>query len=425
MVHRSARVLILFVVLMLVCTACAMTRHDALLVVSPATPSVVGSTPAPARATPSVRTPTPTATAHLPPTPMVLPATARPVPTPSSVPIDSTAQQVVRVYFIDVGQSDSIFIQAPDGATVLIDGGSDARTALGYLHAHGVARVDALIVSHPHAGHIGGLVAVLCALPVGGVWTSGASHTTGIFEQFVDAIADTKMLYHEVTRGNTIAVGLLRVGVLRSGPHAPTSTTRRWCCASNIYGTVSFLFTGDAKRASEAALLADDPARLASTMLRVGHHGSSTSSSPAFLAAVQPQVAVYSAGAHNSYGHPHASTIAALQAAGADMYGTPTHGTVVISTNGQQYHITTAKDTGGASSPAPVTAPLAVPPATVPPPAVPPPSLRYDPQGPDRDCGDFATHADAQALFVAAGGPAADPHGLDNDGDGSACESLP
>src|SRR5439155_12162486 len=126
------------------------------------------------------------------------------------------------------------------------------------------------------------------------------------------------------------------------------------------FGKVSFLFTGDAERPSEQAMLREVKSQLPSTILKVGHHGSSTSSSPEFLAVVHPAVAIYSAGAHNSYGHPHASTIQNLERVGAVIYGTDTAGTVVISTDGTTYTVTTA----GTNAPSPST-PLA---ATAPPP---------------------------------------------------------
>src|SRR5262245_9918851 len=104
---------------------------------------------------------------------------AAPSPPPSS---HQPPASLLRVHFIDVGQGDSIFLQAPDGATALIDGGYDNGMALAYLKEQKVGKVDVMIVSHPHADHIGGLVEVLKAMPVGVVWTSGASHTTGTYE---------------------------------------------------------------------------------------------------------------------------------------------------------------------------------------------------------------------------------------------------
>ncbi|HEU4326736.1 MAG TPA: MBL fold metallo-hydrolase [Roseiflexaceae bacterium] len=334
---------------------------------------------------------------------------------------------LLRVHFIDVGQGDSVLIETPDGHTMLIDGGYGGSGALEYLRQQGIAAIDVMVATHPHADHIGGLVDVLRAMPVGAVWTSGASHTTATFEQFLDAIAEARAPYHEARRGERIAVGELSAEVLRSVPEAhelnDTSLVLRL-----EHGRVSFLFTGDAERPSEDELLREARERLPATVLKVGHHGSATSSSPAFLEAVRPEVAIYSAGRGNSYGHPHASTVRGLEAVGARVYGTDTGGTVVVSSDGSSYRVAEARAAEPAAPVVPAPAAPAAPTATpAPSPAEDAPAAQpgYDPRGPDRDCGHFATHAEAQAFFAAAGGPASDPHRLDGDNDGVACESLP
>lgn len=326
------------------------------------------------------------------------------------------------MHVIDVGQGDSILIQAPNGTTALIDGGYDNGQALAYLRDQEIQRIDLVIASHPHADHIGGLVEVLHALPVGAVWTSGAMHTTGTFEQFLDTIAETKTPYYEAQRGDRIPFGTMEFAVLRSDPQA-SDLNDTSLVLKLTYGQVSFLFTGDAEAASEADLLQTAKDDLASTILKVGHHGSYTSSSPAFLAAVQPEIAIYSAGRHNSYGHPHAETLAALEAVGAQIYGTDRHGTVVVETDGQDYQIRTAHH--ASPDPASPHAPTPVPMQQPTPASSGVLGTPQNPSGPDANCSDFATHAEAQAFFLAAGGPQADPHRLDGDNDGSACEALP
>lgn len=335
----------------------------------------------------------------------------------------SPANGELLVHFIDVDQGDSIFIQSPDGATALIDGGYDNGLALAYLQQQGITRIDVMIASHPHADHIGGLIQVMQTMPVGEIWTSGASHTTGIFETFLDTIIEKQIPYYEATRGTTIRVGSLEFITLYGQPNADelnnTSLVLRL-----TYGTTSFLFTGDAEYAAEMDTLANVRDQLQAQILKVGHHGSYTSSSPEFLAAVQPEIAIYSAGRGNTYGHPHEETITHLTTVGATIYGTDVHGTVVVASDGSRYQIRFTIDAppvGG--SPA---VPITLIPATVPNAVVTPIGTSgYDPNGPDRDCGSFETHAEAQAFFIAAGGPSRDLHRLDGDNDGIACESLP
>ena len=325
------------------------------------------------------------------------------------------------VHYIDVGQGDSMLLVAPDGTTALIDGGPDEK-ALQYLQSVGIDHINAMIVTHPHQDHIGGLVPVLDAISVDSVWTSGATTTTSTYEHLIDAIAEHQVPYNEVGPDDTIAVGNITMDVLygqRDGDSNNSSLVLHL-----TYGDISFLFMGDAEADTEASILGSvSPERIGATVLKVGHHASSSSSTPAFLAAVHPQIAVYFAGVGNQYGHPHASTLANLRAVGAAIYGTDKNGTIVIQTDGSTFNVTVNRETVpvSAGQDAQPTSTAALRATDVPGTATP----KYDPFGPDRNCSDFSTHEEAQAFFIAAGGPESDPHNLDGDNDGIACESLP
>jgi competence protein ComEC len=251
-------------------------------------------------------------------------------------------QALLTVHFIDVGQGDSILIQLPEGTTILIDGGNADGRALAYLEALGISQIDIMALTHPHADHVGGLVAILQAIPVKAVWTSGALTTTSIFEQFIDAITEKAIPYFEVKSGEGLAFGDVQLQALFSQSQADdlndTSLVLRL-----TYGQMSFLFMGDASLNVESQMLQTVSAQLTSTVLKVGHHGSNSASSQAFLEAVRPSVAVYSAGAGNSYGHPHRETLARLEAVRAIIYGTDVHGSVLITTDGTTYEVQTEK----------------------------------------------------------------------------------
>jgi competence protein ComEC len=134
-----------------------------------------------------------------------------PVTDNTAIPIAAvqSVDGLLEVHFIDVGQGDSIFLRAVDGSPALIDGGNPNGLALAYLRSIGVTRLNAVILTHPHADHVGGLVDVLNSLQVDNVWTSGASNTTRIFERFIDTIAARKIPYNEAATGDKVAFGSL------------------------------------------------------------------------------------------------------------------------------------------------------------------------------------------------------------------------
>jgi competence protein ComEC len=242
----------------------------------------------------------------------------------------------VQVHYIDVGQGDSILIVSPEGKVMLIDGGVGGSPALEYLSIKGIDHIDLMVATHPHADHIGGLIDVLDALKVSEVVTNGQPTTTKTYENFLDGIAKAKAVYREMKRGDTLTLGSLTFDVLSPEGPGGDDLNEGSLVLRLAYGKVAFLFTGDAGYAAEAGMLAADE-DVQAQILKVGHHGSSSASSPDFLAAVHPEVAVYSCGVGNSYGHPHAETIAALGQAGALIYGTDVNGTVVVTSDGSTY----------------------------------------------------------------------------------------
>lgn len=253
----------------------------------------------------------------------------------------AVAQQL-EVHFVDVGQGDAIVLRTDD-AVVLVDAGQWDDTA-NYLEAIGVAAIDLAIATHGHADHIGGFADVLQRFPVRRIWYNGQTHTTRTFERFVDAVLESGAAYHEPRRGERAAFSDLVLTVLH-----PATTARDYeghLHDMNIvvradYGAFSVLLTGDAESELEASLIAAG-AQLRATALKVGHHGSRTSSSVTFLRTVAPQVAVYQAGIDNPYGHPHPETLRRIRReTGAVIYGTDVHGTIVIVTDGTTFAVRT------------------------------------------------------------------------------------
>ncbi|NLG48827.1 MAG: MBL fold metallo-hydrolase [Chloroflexi bacterium] len=248
----------------------------------------------------------------------------------------------LQVHFIDVGQGDAILIVAPDGKTMLIDGGESNTGVVEYLRSVGVQQLDLMVATHPHADHIGGLVDVLEEIPVAEVVTNGQMHTSRTYERLLDGIAAAGAVYTEVKRGDRVQLGGLTFDVLHPTSGEDDDLNNSSVVLRLVYNQVAFLFTGDAEAQVEADILAaGQPVN--ATILKLGHHGSHTSSTAEFLAHVQPEVAVYSAEIGNSYGHPHAETLAALAKIGTQVYGTDVNGTVIVTSDGSTYTVDIAR----------------------------------------------------------------------------------
>lgn len=250
---------------------------------------------------------------------------------------------VLEVHFIDVGQGDAILISTAS-QKILVDGGERGNTVLNYLRQEGVNKLDLVVGTHPHSDHIGGLVNVLQEVAVTEVMDPGVPHTSRLFEEYL-ALIDEKGIKFTVARAGAarhFEDGLV-LQVLHPGEPLSSSLNNTSIVLKVIFGQVSFLLTGDAEEAAERELL-ERGHNLRSTVLKVAHHGSETSSTPDFIGAVRPQVAVITVGENNSYGHPDAAVLELLQEYGAAIYRTDRHGTVVVITNGETVEIVTEKE---------------------------------------------------------------------------------
>lgn len=253
----------------------------------------------------------------------------------------STIPALFTAHFIDVGQGDSILLQA-GAQNILIDAGDRASGArvVAYLRAQGVRKIDLLIATHPHADHIGGLEEVFQQMPVARIIDSGQVHTTQTFLNYLRTI-DDKNIPFETPAGQIIElaanVELRVIGPLRAYDNLNDGSVVVMVRA----GTVSLLLTGDMESDAERDLL--QAGGLSATVLKVGHHGSNTSSTTDFLQAVRPRVAIISVGADNSFGHPSPAALARLREVGADIYRTDRHGTIVLRTDGETFSIRTER----------------------------------------------------------------------------------
>lgn len=237
------------------------------------------------------------------------------------------------VYFIDVGQGDAILIDYGE-YEMLIDGGSDG-SCVPFLAQYVDGSLEVLVVTHPHSDHVGGLDDVLRAFVVDKIVTNGARADTNAFRNFDAAAAAEGCPQIVANRNVPITLDDLTFRILH--PDQLTGDANEDSIVLSLtYGQIDFLFTGDIENETEAELLKTGCVPDID-VLKVAHHGSRYSSTEDFLDATQPELAVYSAGVGNRYGHPAQETLARLTASGATVLGTDRCGTVHVGTDGASY----------------------------------------------------------------------------------------
>lgn len=261
----------------------------------------------------------------------------------------------LQVHFIDVGQGASQLIIGPAGKTMLIDGGDNDKeeTIVAYLREQGIDKIDILIGTHPHADHIGGLDAVVDNFDIGQIYMPRVQANTKTFESLLLAI-QRKGLKVSTAKAGLVLDFEPDVQVNMIAPVGTYDNTNDMSAVVHLaFGKTAFLFTGDAEAESEADILKSG-AIVKADVLMVGHHGSNTSTTQAFLDKVDPTYAVIQVG-KNSYGHPTEQVLARLSGQGVQIFRNDEQGTIVFASDGE--HITVGQNpwtfTTAASKPKP------------------------------------------------------------------------
>lgn len=245
----------------------------------------------------------------------------------------------VVVRYLDVGQADSILVQS-EGINMLIDAGtnSSGQTVVKDLEDLGVTKIDYLIGTHPHEDHIGGMDDVIKNFDIGIIYMPKIQTNTKTFEDVLDAVSEKGLKITSPKKGDEFEVGGARCEIMTDGIEDTSNLNLSSIVIRMTYGMQSFLFMGDAEKENEETRQWPQ-----TTVLKVGHHGSSTSSSTQFLNEVQPQISVISVGKDNKYGHPTKTTINKLEKIKTKIYRTDESGTITITCDGKKYIVTTEK----------------------------------------------------------------------------------
>lgn len=244
----------------------------------------------------------------------------------------------LKAHYIDIGQGDSFFIQLPNGETTLIDGGprSSSKRLISYLDELGVEKIDHLIATHPHEDHIGGLPEVVRNYDLGNIYMPNKTANTAIFEELLLEIKKKNMEINIATGGDTlIDKEGLKIEILGPNGESYNNTNDYSIITKITYGENSFLFTGDAEKTSENEML-EKGYNLSADVLKVGHHGSSSSTSEDFLKKVKPKYGVITSEKDNTYGHPHKEIVKLLKDYNVEILRTDELGTIIITSNGKQ-----------------------------------------------------------------------------------------
>ena len=254
--------------------------------------------------------------------------------------IEFVAQEDLSIDFIDVGQADSILVRNQD-KVMLIDAGTNeaGETVVNYLKNLGITKIDYLIGTHPHEDHIGGLDDVINNFDIGQIYMPKIETTTKTFEDVLDAIENKNLTVTAPNKGDKIELGQA-VGEFMTEPILDKDNLNVSSLVLRLeFGNTSYLFMGDAEEENEETI------RWPKTdVLKVGHHGSSTSSSESFLEQVEPQYAIIMAGKDNSYGLPTQETIDKLNNMGSEIYRTDEDGTIQMTSDGNTIEIKTTNN---------------------------------------------------------------------------------
>ncbi len=248
------------------------------------------------------------------------------------------SNDALKAHYLDVGQGDSIFLELPNKETMLIDSGTfeNADKIIKYIKDLKYSKIDYVVGTHPHADHVGALADVLKAFDIGKIYMPDATTTGFTYENLLKTIKEKGMKITRAKAGVNIFSGNDFTAEMIAPVNDSYDDLNNYSAVIKItYKAKTFLFMGDAETKSEGEITASVKA----DVIKIGHHGSSSSTSVSFLKKVSPKYAVISVGAGNSYGHPTKQTLDRLNSVGCQVFRTDLLGTIVISSDGESIHV--------------------------------------------------------------------------------------
>ncbi|MBP2078704.1 ComEC/Rec2 family competence protein [Oceanobacillus polygoni] len=250
----------------------------------------------------------------------------------------------MQVHFIDVGQGDSILIETPLDKTILIDGGppGSGKKIVSYLKNHGIDELDLLVATHPDMDHIGGLPEVMEAVSVNEILDTGKLHPTRTFANYISEIRKQNIPVQIAEKNDSIEIDPLINIEVWNAYEKFKNNNKSSIVLKVSYKEMDFLLMSDVEKQQEKKIMEDYDVE--SEIIKVGHHGSKTSSSLEFLQEVNPEVAILTYSKDNNYGHPVDRVIDNLYHVNALIYSTAALGDLVIQTDGEDYFVLPKKD---------------------------------------------------------------------------------
>lgn len=254
----------------------------------------------------------------------------------------NTNNDLLKIHYLDVGQGDSIFIELPNNETMLIDAAesNQSENIINYIKNLNYQKIDYVIGTHPHTDHIGGLKDIINTFEIGKIYMPKAVSTTKTYESLLMAIKDKNLKINTAKAGiSIIDTNTLKINILAPNNDTYTELNNYSVVTKITYGTTKFLFMGDAEKLSENEIKED----VSADVIKIGHHGSNTSSGLNFIKKVNAKYGIISVGLNNKYNLPKEETITNWENSGTKIYLTSTNGTITATSDGTNIKIESEK----------------------------------------------------------------------------------